>query len=202
MKRFIVLFLDAVAATGGAIVKELTSDKLTQLTQNYKDQWAKVISFTDPFTDDAKNAKMALWKIEGEIKAEKDALQRAENEAQLQQKRNERLALNTTMLDAHAALLAEKSKKAPDTAKVAELETAFNTAKEAVDNELLAKYAASSPAKKAAATDGTPADSANKAAIIEMFLAGKSHKEIEDAGYARSTVWHTIDKYKKANNLK
>lgn len=200
---FIVRLFNAIVDAVGGSPAPLTSPKLLELQAQYATAWAAMIGITDPMSKEAKDAKLALWKIDGEIKGEEAAILKAQNEAKIAEARNQRLQLNQTQLDSYAALLAERAKKSPDAAKVTELETAFNTAKEAVDNELLAKYAANKPAK--VAKDGDSTDSttdANKDAILELFLAGKSHKDIEAAGYARSTVWHVIDKYKKANGIK
>lgn len=203
-KMFFIRMLAAIAEASGGAVQVLTSDKLTDLQNQYKTAWAAMLQMTDPFSKETKDAKLAVWKIEGEIKAEEAHLQKLVNDAKIAEQRNARLALNTTMLDAFRTLIGLQNDKKSDPAKVAEAETAFNTAKDAVDNELLAKYAASKSAKvTAAATDGESkeASNANTAAIVELFVAGKTHKEIEEIGYKRSTVWHAIDKYKKANGI-
>lgn len=201
---------DAQDNAGGAVQTEtkvvlmLKSDKLDVLKVLYQEAWQKMLNCTDPFAPETKDAKLAVWKIEGEIKAEETAIQKALNDAKIEEQRNQRLALNSNQLAAYAALLVERAKKSPDAAKVAELQVAFDISKEAVDNELLAKYAASRPAKKApesASGETTTGTAANTAAIIELYLAGKTHREIEDAGFKRSTVWHAINNYKKANNL-
>jgi len=192
------------STTTAAPAKELTSEKLVQLKAQFAEAWAKMAGISDPFSKEAKDAKLETWKIEGEMKAELANLQKAENEARIAEQRNERLKLNQNQLDAHAALLALKGDKKATAEQIAEAQTAFDTAKEAVDNELLAKYAGSKSAAKVA--DGTAKEAGEKgkdrAAIIELYLAGKEQKEIIEAGYARSTVWHAINDYKKANGLK
>ena len=176
----------------------LTSDKLTALNAEQAKVWQEMIKFSEPNSKEAKDARLAYWKIENDIKAETLALQKAENDRKIAEARNERIALNQKQLNAYLAFKTAPKNTPND--KLAELETAFNTAKEAVDNELLAKYAHSRPAKTTTSENGqTGSNSDKKAAIIEMYLANKTHAEIEAAGYARSTVWHTIDKYKKAN---
>lgn len=193
----------AVAEAAGAIAPAapvLTSDKLTALNESYAKAWDAMIAIKDPRSKEAKDAKLAVWKIDGEIKSEEAAIVKSQNEAKLTEKRNERLALNQTQLSAFEALVTARLDKKPDAAKIAELETSFNTAKEAVDNELLAKYAASKSAKAVVASDGADTGTdANKAAIIELHIAGKTNKEIEELGYKRSTVWHAVNNYKKAN---
>lgn len=163
--------------------------------------WQEVIKHPDPFTDEAKAASMAYSKIQGEIKSAELAQAKVAAEAEMTEKRNARLALTKTLLDAHKALLAAVNDKKADPAKIAELQTAFDTAQEVVNNELLAKFAASRPAKVTSdktSSNGTDG-SDNSAAIVELHIAGKSQKEIEEMGYKRSTVWHAINKYKKAN---
>ena len=193
---------NVATATAQTEAKQLTSEKLEQLKKQYAEAWQKMAQFNDPFSKEAKDAKLAAWKIEGEMKAEEAALVKAANDAKIAEARNQRLQLNKTQLDAFEALLVAKADKKADPAKVAELQTAFDTAREAVENELLAKYATSKPAKVSADGD-KPASEKGKdsAAIVDLFLQGKTHKEIEAAGYARSTVWHAINNYKKANGL-
>lgn len=213
MKKFFVTLFYAVteAAGGGATEtaktetvqksKELTSPELDKLKTDYGIAWAEMLKHTDPFSEDTKNARLAVWKIDGEIKNEQARLLKVEADAKLTELRNERLKLNQIQLDAYSALIAVRADKKATPDALAAAELAFNTAKEAVDNELLAKYASSSPAKKSVATtEGSDSGSdSDKAKIIELHLAGKTAKEIEAAGFARSTVWHAIDKHKKAN---
>lgn len=200
---FIVRLLTAVVeAATGAVEAPLTSEKLEKLKADYRVAFKAIQAVEDPFSKEAIDAKLAAFKIEGEIAAEKAALQKAVNDAKIAEQRNLRLALNTAQFAAYDNLLKVKADKKSTPEQIAEAQTAFDTAKELVDNELLAKYANSSTAKKAKAVDGQPvekASSANKAAILEMFHAGKTHAEIEAAGYKRSTVWHTINDWKKAN---
>lgn len=185
--------------TNVAEVATPTSEKITALTLAYQTAWSEMLKHTNPLSKEAKDAKLAVLKIEGEMKAEEMAIAKAANDAKIAEARNARIALNTTQLSAYLALV-NAPKNVTAEAKAA-LQSAFDTAREAVENELLAKFASSKPAK--AATDGEAKsngrDTESKAAILEMFHAGKSQKEIVDAGHARSTVWHTINNYKKAN---
>lgn len=204
MRKIFFLFTALTEGAGGAQTeaKPLTSEKLEALKSDYAKAWAEMAKFTDPFSKEAKDAKLAAWKIEGEMKAEEAAIVKSANDAKIAEARNLRLQLNQNQLTAFEALLTIKADKKADAAKVAELQVAFDTAKEAVDNELLAKYAGSKPAKVAA--DGAVKDAGEKgkdaAAIVELYLQGKTHKDIEALGYARSTVWHAINNYKKANS--
>jgi len=180
--------------------KKLSSDKLTELQKAYKEAWDAMLKMTDPFAKETKDAKLAVWKIEGEIKAEEAAILKAENDARIAEQRNQRLVLNANQLAAHAALLTIKADKKATAEAVAEAQTAFDNAKELVDNELLAKFAKSAPAKKSVDGDAPKTDkTAQTAEIVQHYLDGKTNKEIEDLGFARSTVWHSINNYKKAN---
>lgn len=174
---------------------ELTSDNLTALKAEYVKAWAEMQKHSDPFAAETKAAKMAVWTIEGKMEAEKADLQKAANLAKIQEQRNERLKLNQSQLDLYAVLIGLRNDKKADPVKLAEAETAFITAKEAVDNELLAKFASSKPGKTAVATDGTDKTSGDskKAEIIELALQGKTRAEIEALGFARSSVWHTTN---------
>jgi len=204
---FLYLLFTAVAneLTGGGNAAgtpvELTSDKLTELKASRKAAWAEMLKHEDPDTAEALAAKQAVWKIDGEIAAEKQAMKKAVNDAKIQEARNERLKMNEnqfTAYDALKAILADK--KATDEQKAA-AQTAFDTAKELVNNALLGSMAAK---PKAAKTDGEQSEgskSEQKAAILELYKAGKKHSEIEAAGYARSTVWHVIDKAIKAGEV-
>lgn len=206
MKSFFIQLFLAVAAgladnSTGTV--EPTSDKLTALKNQYAEAWKNMLTMSDPFSKETKDAKLALYKLEGEIKAEEAAIQKAINDQKIAEARNQRIAMNSAQFAAYDALQAAKADKKTAPEKLAELQTAFDTAREAVENELLAKYASSSPARKSVAksTDGqeTGDKHANTAAIVELYLQGKTNKEIEELGYKRSTVWHAINNYKKAN---
>lgn len=199
---FIVRHFDAQAGeqTATAPAKSvLTSENLTALKTEYKAKFLALAGFDDPFSEAATNAKLELWKVDGLIKSEESKINKELRDAEIAEQRNARLGMNTKQLDAYAALIIAKADKKTPADKLAQLETDFATAKEAVDNELLAKYAASKPA--AAKTDGTAKTSdggANKTAILELARAGKTRKEIEEMGFARATVWFATDDAKKA----
>lgn len=197
---FFQYLADAVtaAAIPPVVKPELTSEKLVALKAAATIAWNEISKYTDPFSTEAKNAKLAFLKAEGEMNAEIAALNKAEADAKIQEARNERLKLVENLLTAHSAVLG-----APKTATAetkAALQSTFDTAKEAVSNELLAKFAGSKPAK--AATDGVTAgtgrDTVGKAEILELARSGKTNAEIVALGHARSTVWHTINNAKKA----
>lgn len=189
-----------------AIVEAATGGKtLNDLNNEYKTLWGEMLKFTDPTTKEAKDAKLAVWKKEGEIKAEEARLAKLENDAKIAEARNARLSLNSNQLAAYANLIALRNDKKADPAKVAEAETAFNTAKELVDNELLAKYAGSKPAKKSDSSENGTAETSggkHKDEILALYRNGKKHGEIEiELNVPRSTVWHTINNAIKAGEV-
>jgi hypothetical protein len=188
--------MTAAVATGGAIT-ELTSAVLVALKAEKKALWSELIKHEDPDTKEALEAKMNVWKKDGEIKAEIQRLESEANAQKIAEQRNIRLQLNTLQLDALRALIAEQSKKSPNAETVTTLQAAFDTAKEAVDNELLAKYAKSAVVKKSEngeTKETSEAAAAKKATILALYRSGKKHAEIEtETGFARSTVWHVIN---------
>lgn len=189
----------AIAASGGAPeTKVLTSEKLVALKEAMKAAWKAQNAFEDPFDPKAKDAKLAFLKAEGEVKSEESALQKAENDAKLQEAKNARIALNAAQFTAYDALNAVKANKKATPEDLAAAQSAFDTAREAVENELLAKYAGSKPAKTTDGGETTVRDTESKEAILALARAGKTQKEIVEAGHARSTVWHTINKAKIA----
>lgn len=178
---------------------ELSSPKLIELKAAVQTAYTEMLKHTDYLAIETKNAKLALYKAESDMNAEIAALNKAANDAKIAEARNQRLALVSNLLAAHLAF-----KTAPKTSKpeqLAELETAFNTANEAVQNELLAKYATSKPASSTNGDGGK--SSANTDAVCwPLFAAGKSNKEVEtETGIPRSTVWFSSDRYKKANQI-
>lgn len=187
--------------TNVAEATQPTSEKLQALQIAAKAAWAEMLTHTDPMTKAAKDAKLAVLKLDGEMNAEIAAIAKAANEAKIAEARNERIALVSRLLESQIALL-QLPKNATAEAK-ATAESNLATARETVENELLAKFAGSKPAKATAngeaTANGTGRNTESKAAILELYHAGKSHAEIEAAGYPRSTVWHTINNFKKAN---
>lgn len=189
---------NANAANEIAKPVELTSPKLVELQTAMQTAWTEMLKHPNPMTTESKNAKIAYLKAESEANAEMLNLQKLENQRKLDEQRNERIQLVTTLLSKFEATIKQPKNATPETIATAASELA--TAREAVVNQLLAKFAGSKPATSkpdGTATTGRNTDS--KAAILEMFHAGKSHAEIEAAGFPKSTVWHTINNYKKAN---
>lgn len=146
------------------------------------------------------DANIEIYKLQNLEKAEMANIARAENEKVVIEKRNERLKIADTLIDFHAAMLALKADKKALPADVTAAEEAFKTQLETVKNELLGKYANSTPAKPAAATNGDakPAGSrgATGAAIREKYIANKAagmsntdaEKAIVAEGFSRGTT--------------
>lgn len=195
------LFAAIVESVGGATV-ELSSETLTALKATRKSAWAEMLKHEDPDTSEALAAKQAVWKIDGEIAAEKQKLQNEVNAAKLAETRKERLQLNENQFIAYDALLAVKAKKGVTPEQIAEAQTAFDTAKELVNNELLSKFGSAKKAVKADGEASSESKSAAKAAILDAYKGGRTHAQIEADGIApRSTVWHVIDKAIKAGEV-
>lgn len=185
-------------ATSSPTTAVPTSEKLVALKAERKTLWAEMLKHEDPDTQEAKDANLAVWKKDGEIKAEMAAISKAENDAKILEARNERLKLAQNLID--AVIARHTAAKNTPADKLAELDGVIATAREIVENELLAKFAGSKPAKVVTSDDGTVKTSGgeNKEAILALARSGSNHKDIEAAGYKRSTVWHTINNAKKA----
>lgn len=181
---------------------ELTSPKLVELKAAMKAAWKAQNAFEDPFDKAAKDAKLAFLKAEGEVKAEELALQKAAKDAEIAEQRNQRIALNSAQFTAYDAMLSVNADKKATQEQKDAAKSAFETAREQVENELLAKFAGSKPAAASSNGESTGRNTESKAAILEMYHAGKTHAEIAEAGYPPSTVWHTINNFKKANGIK
>ena len=194
------LFYAVVESVGGpspVVAPVLTSEKLTELKATRKTMCNEMRKIEDSESKDFLDAKLAIFKIDGEIKAEEAGILKAQNDAKIAEMRNERLKLSANY---KAAILANTGKGAN-----AETAAAEANAMEILNNELLAKYAGSRPAKVAT---GETSEKSGKSSNVDatcfpLFAAGKSCKEVEtETGIARSTVWFSSDRYKKANGLK
>lgn len=186
-----------IAGGGGGEVARpvIESEKLTTLKTQRKTLWNEMRKIEDSESKEFLDAKLAVWKIDGEIKAEEAAILKSINDAKIAEARNARLQLSANY---KAAILANIGKGANQ--QTADAEAA---ALEILNNELLAKYAHSKPAKSSDGTEKTGKSSNVDATCWPLFAAGKSCKEVEtETGIARSTVWFSSDRYKKANNLK
>lgn len=189
--------------TQAPVVKIPTSPKLTELQATRKAQFAAMQKL-DPDSADAEAALAEVIKTDGLIKVEKAAIVKAENDAVNAEKRNARLALVGNMISAYDAKLAvDADKKATPEAKQ-EAADKYDEARKVVENELLARYATSKPASTSGG-DGVTKNG-NTALILEAHLSNvaagmtdaASRKALEDAGYKRSTVWHTVNNHNKA----
>jgi hypothetical protein len=198
---------------------EPNSPKLDELRAK-RLEFKKLARTFEPDSDDENAALLNAYKIEAEIKAEIANIRNAERAAEIQLKRSERIAIREQF---EQALRDELDffymNKNPKTGtipleKIEILNGLTDERKnraEKLDNELVARYSASTPAKKSVAADGTPANvsPSNGAAssdILTQHLANvaagmtdsESRKNLESAGHKRSTVWHTVNNYNKA----
>lgn len=184
-----------------------TSAKLLELQAAAKQHKLNARNF-DVDSDEETAELLAAYNIGLQIKAEIANIVLAEKTAEMQLKRNERIALNNAQFVAlFGTAEAFEAFKAAMTAEAADT---FIAAKTIVDNELLAKYAAVTPTKaKAAETTGTKAattdSAANEAMVIANIAAGMTDNQnraaLQAAGIPRSTAWHALNNYKKAHGL-
>jgi len=200
-QTFLFRLFTAIIEAGTGAVVELTSEVLTELKAKRKTAWAEMLKHEDPDTAEALAAKQAVWKIDGEIAAEKQSLQKAANDAKVAESRKLRLQLNENQFVAYDALKVVLADKKATEEQRAAAQMAFDTAKELVNNELLKSFGKTATVKK----DGEVSNaktSETKAAILAAYEAGRTHAEIESDGIApRSTVWHVIDKAIKAGEI-
>lgn len=183
----------------------LDSPALQTLKAEKKALWAELIKHEDPDTKEALDAKMNVWKKDGEIKAEIQRLEKEAADQKIAEQRNIRLGLNTAQLNAYDNLNKVRADKKSTPEQISAAQTAFDTAKELVDNELLAKYAKSSPAKADGAAKAEKGEKGAKTdeVCFPLFAEGKTAKEVEEiTGIPRSTVWFSSDRYKKQNGTK
>lgn len=191
----------AETATETAPVFVPASSKLDELKALAKMAWGEMIKHEDPESKESKDSALKYFAANNAVKAEIAELTKLENDRITQEKRNERIKMNQSQLDAFVAYLTLKNDKKADPAKFAEAETVFNTSKELVENELLAKYAKSSSAKSGT-TETSSGAAERDLKLWPLFAAGKKDKDVEaETGENRSNVWFSHDRYNKANSL-
>lgn len=191
---------ESAATTGNTAVKpEPTSDKLTALQSELKVKKSALRAIEDMDSPEYEAALAEIFKTNSAIKAEVANLKAEERKAEIAEANNKRIALFD---DAVTAIIANNALQADKKASQADKDAAAADAaakREAVVNALLG----STPKPAAVKAEGGESKSADRQAIVALFLSGKTHKQIEEEdGYARSTVWHAINDYKKANGLK
>jgi hypothetical protein len=152
-------------ATEPVPTPEPTSAKLTEIRAKQAEVFATLqgLKFGTP---EQKDASLQLFKLENEEKAEIANIKKAENDAKLQAARNERLKL----IDDYDSATGD--------AKVA--------AREKLANELLARYATSSPAKRAAGGNGGGGNKTTE--IFALMDGGSTYDDLIAAGYADGTI--------------
>ena len=172
----------------------LTSDKLIALQTELKTKKAALRAIDDMDSNEYETALGEIFKTNAAIKAENAELLAAKRKAEIAEANNKRIALFDEAVAAYVANEATKAdKKADQTAKDAAAAD-YAAKRESVVNILVGSTQKSSSTSKA---DGGKAGE-NAAAIVALHLDGKTNSEIEDAGYAKSTIWHAINNYKKS----
>jgi hypothetical protein len=203
MRHLISRFLTPGATEAGAsmqavVTEVLTSDKLVALQTKLKGKKVALRAIEDmdsPEYTTALNEVMATNKM---IAAEQANILTEKRKAEVAEENNKRIAMFDDAITAYDAMKAvpAKSDQAIKDAAAAD----YATKREFVVNALIGSTPKALSTPKAVAEAGTSSE--NRKAIVDLFLAGKNHAEIELSGYAKSTVWHAINDYKKSNGLK
>lgn len=211
----------ATPAEGGAVetakqapvAKIYTNDKIVELQAAKKAKFAEMVKIDPDNVDALTNANLEIFKLQKDIEAEIANMKGEERKQEIAMKMQERIKIRE---DFEAALLASidansalakiaVGKRTPEQIEENNaVNDALKAAREKLDNELLARYATSTPAKSVAT--GEPKESSDKSKILELHLANvannmtdaQSRKALEDAGYKRSTVWHAVNNYNKS----
>jgi len=145
---------------------ELTSAKLVEIQGKTAEAFAK-LQGTKYNSPEYKDAKLELFKLDNEEKAEIANIKRAEQDAKVAEARNARIAL------------VDNYDKATGDAKVA--------AREILVNELLARFSASSPAKKSGGEKSSGGKTKSET-IADMMAAGNTYDEMIAAGMGDGTI--------------
>ena len=186
MKQFIFLFIYAPEVKGGGktteapktevpkteapvvqIAPEPTSAKLTEIRGKQSEAFAK-LQGTKYQSDEYKAAKKELWQLDNDEAAEIANIKKAEADAKIAEARNARIKL------------VDDYDKATGDAKVA--------AREILVNELLARFATSSPAKKSGDGTAKVAGGSKTEEIFKLMDGGATYDSLIAAGYADGTI--------------
>lgn len=197
-KRYFI----AIAEDGASVVVLTPVETIAKLKSEKSAKFTELKNITDSDSIEATNLSLAIYKLTQDIKAQEAIIAKAEREQEIAMKRNERIKLVDTLLEAHEHVLKVHATKSSTLEDKNAASDAFKAAKDVVSNELLAKYAAP---VRAVSTDGAPASGKSKA-IVELFIEGRAYgkgdteimKEIVSAGFARGTAWHAVNNYKKS----
>lgn len=201
--------------------KVYTSPRLDELKQIRRDLAAKLAGIEDVDSDEYNDANLAVYKAGNDIKAEIEALKKAERDQLALEARNARVALFDTAVDAKIAeqehfrtvYSAITSPTKEDMEVMNGFTAAYKAAREVVVNELTAKFGSSTAAKPA----GTPAAAgsgevrgAKSKEILDYYvdqIATRPNdetairKELIEKGYNDGTIGNVIVTYKRANGL-
>lgn len=192
---------EATAATGNTAAspapeKVYTSDKLTAIDADIKSRKSALRAIEDMDSAEYETALGELVKANAERKAEIANIKAEERKAEQAEVRNKRVAMFDNAVSAIIANNAvQADKKSTQEQKDEAAKLAAET-RELVVNALLGSTP--KPAATEAGDKKSGSSSANREAIVALWMAGKTHAEIELEGYAKSTVWHAINDYKIA----
>ncbi len=208
MKKVISLIyaLDAQATTGTTsneqVKPESTSPALLAIREAMNAKFAEVQKATDMKAALALNTE--LFKLQQDEKSEIAAIAKAEKDAELEVKRNERAKLVT---DFEAAAIADATLQASKASKEDKEKSkdALTAQRDALTNELLGRLAASSPSKTATGNTATGTKGAIAADIRSAFVANRAAgmtdtaniKAIIESGFSRGTTGAVVLAYQR-----
>jgi hypothetical protein len=168
---------------------ELTSELLVKLTADKKAAWKNLQKFDDPDSKEFKDANLAFYKIQSDIKSEQANLQKLENDRKIAEQRSILVANVTNYKN---AVLANTGKGANDETKNAE-----NTLYEVLVNLLIPKTGHRAAATK---SDGEPKTGTKKQHYNEicwpLFESGiKQADVIKQTGFNHSAVFFSYKEW-------
>lgn len=202
---------EAKPAPAHAPAPEPTSEKLTELKSKKKELYEKEVK-AEYDSKEWLDLRLEGFKISEQIKAEIANIKKAESEAELQVKRNERIALLDNVLDLHTQVVNSIGNQGMSLEEKNAVNDQFQKAREVVVNELLAKYAGAKPAAPStngSTTTGTrgATTAAIRALIAPMYANGISGAEVRKSiigehGFNDGTANAVILAYEKELGLK
>lgn len=144
------------------------------------------------------DANLEIFRLQNLIKNEQSKLDKLAKDQELSEKRNARVALADNLINAVLAAYGITERNTENDAQ-------FKSQEDVVKNELLAKYATSTPAKKESDGSTTASKGATSQAIRERYIAltgeGKTSTEAIKAiiaeGFSRGTTGAVVLAYQK-----
>lgn len=214
MKSNVIMFYAPEPATGGATASpavpaaEVTSPKLVEIRTAMDAIFDKQATFTkETPRADKVAANVELFKLGNDEKAEIANIKKAENDAKIAEARNARVKMLDDLLAAYSANQAGIGNTKLKLEDKNALNDTYHKLRENVVNELLAKYAKSTPATATATGDkhATGTKGSTSATIREAFIANRAAgmtdtdnvKAIIASGQSRGTTGAVVLAYQR-----